>query len=225
MASGEAPTSRPAPSTTRTEAAPLPHIEVAREERVVRFDAKVNLREARWLELIATTPEGRTHEALLVTEARPSHLHLALLLIGLEPGRPMRITRREGDAEMRPPEGPALRIDLVPEGREEAVRVGRWVRHAETGKALPAGGFLFAGSGFQRRDGQRHYQADRSGNVISLVQFGDELIARDTRRTRRTDEGQWQCWTERLPPVDTTVTVRLRPRASDKAPDEAEDEG
>jgi hypothetical protein len=207
-AAQESNATRPA---TKPAEQPLPHIEVDREAREVRFEAKVNLREARWLELIATTPQGRTHEALLVTEARPSHIHLALLLIGLEPGRPMRIEREGESTAMRPPEGPALRISLLPDDAKRAVRVGRWIRHAEEDRALPEGGFLFAGSGFRRRNGERGYQADRSGNVISLVQFGDELIARDTRRTRSTDEGRWQCWTERIPPAETPVTVRLRP--------------
>ena len=41
-----------------------------------------------WLEQVACMVGTREHESLVVVEAKPSEVHAALLLLGLEPGTP-----------------------------------------------------------------------------------------------------------------------------------------
>lgn len=41
-----------------------------------------------YLEAICCAPDTREHESLLVTDAKPSHVHAALLAMGLKPGKP-----------------------------------------------------------------------------------------------------------------------------------------
>jgi CubicO group peptidase (beta-lactamase class C family) len=62
------------------------------------------------IEYVLVTDRGRTHEALLVMNARPSVLDACLRAVGLAPGAPMRFRMREepgeppapGDADARP---------------------------------------------------------------------------------------------------------------------------
>jgi len=93
-------TSAPAPNTTP---AKLPHVRFDRAKRFVEFDATVVTRESDWLELFVCTPRTREYESILVTPAKPRHIHLALLAIGMKPGRPMRWKRTEKQSSRIPP--------------------------------------------------------------------------------------------------------------------------
>lgn len=199
--------------------AELPHIKVDVANRVVDVEAKVILREAKWLELLACMPGTRDHEAILTTPARPSHIHLALVMIGLEPGAPL-AWRREGDNFVAvPPTGDPLRVTLVTrdDNGEHETPANQWVLNQKTNETLQGDTWLFTGSRFEEREGQKVYRADIDGTVISLVNFTDDLIARDTPMTNEDDDSTWGCNTKAIPPVGTQVLIRLRPLPKPKS--------
>lgn len=83
----------PAPASSLREVFPGVRADVA--ARFVEFDAAISplcvpdpQAPLFFLEAIACKPDTREHESLVVTPARPSHIHAALLLIGLTPGEP-----------------------------------------------------------------------------------------------------------------------------------------
>ena len=94
-APANAPTTSPnsapatAPATQPSAAAGLPGITVDRAARCIDIEAVIVQRDAPWLELLACTKGSREHEAILSVTAKPSHIHLALIMLGLEPGAPM----------------------------------------------------------------------------------------------------------------------------------------
>lgn len=194
-------------------AAVMPHIKVDVEKKTVDLEAKVNLREAKWLELLACTPGSRDHEAVLTTPARPSHIHLALLMIGLEPGAPMRSWREDDDVKSSPPRGSPVLISIITrEGEvERETPANEWVVNQKTQQPMDASPWLFTGSEFFEVEGQRVYRADANGTTISLVNFLDDLLARDTPMTNNDDDATWGCHTAVIPPVGTAVTIRMRP--------------
>jgi len=53
--------------------------------RTLKMPAKVNMQKG-FVELLACTPKGKTHESVLVSDVDPLYFQLALLLLGLEPG-------------------------------------------------------------------------------------------------------------------------------------------
>ena len=53
--------------------------------------------------------------------------------------------------------------------------------------------------------------ADANGTVLSLVNFGDDLLARPTRLTNETDNRVWSTRTAVIPEPETPVTIRLKP--------------
>lgn len=56
------------------------------------------------------------------------------------------------------------------------------------------------------------YLADESGSVISIATFGDELLCLEGMHGQANDALLWQVNPDRLPPVGTKVTLRLRVR-------------
>jgi len=91
--------------------------------------------------------------------------------------------------------------------------------------------FLFAGSQLVRDGpGPRKYLSELSGNVISVVTFGDEMLCLPAVRGHANHSLMWQIKPGTLPKVGTKVTLRLRPKfkapnSSDARPAEDVDQG
>ncbi|MBL9136477.1 MAG: hypothetical protein JNK85_11440 [Verrucomicrobiales bacterium] len=181
------------------------------------------------LELVACTKGSKEHESIVAIEAKPMHVHAALLLLGLKPGSPA--TRQPlGDPAGRwvdvPPSGGPVDVSLVLKGEE-----GRMVEHpisefidpsgkrsedpasaVKEGK-FPTHTFLFAGSVLSGDGpGPRRYLGDESGNVISLSTFGDEVLCLPAIHSQDNGALLWKVNATHLPPVGSNVTLRLRPR-------------
>ena len=86
----------------------------------------------------------------------------------------------------------------------------QWFIHKQTGQSPPDNVWLFTGSSFDEDKDPPRYRADVEGSVISLVNFGDEVLARPTDKTNQSDQGMLQPNTDLIPEVGTKVTIRLR---------------
>ncbi len=136
-----------------------------------------------------------------------------------------------------PPRGDPVDVYLVLEGKdgqlvERAISDfvtrsnTRAVASNEGGGASDAGDeiefpktFLFAGSHLHGNGpGPRTYLADRSGNVISIATFGDELLCLPGMHAKANDALMWQVAAKTLPPIGSKVTLRLRPRDKSAQP-------
>ncbi len=229
-------TNRPGPAGGATHASlqaalqklQFPGVAINAQERCVDVESSVCLHRGA-LELVACTKGTKEHESIVVIEARPMHLHAALLLLGAKPGSPA--TRQQlGDQAERwldvPPHGGPVDVFLVLKGKE-----GRMVEHpisdfiAPSGKRsddpasvdqearFPTHTFLFAGSVlYGDGPGPRRYLSDESGNVISLSTFGDELLCLPAIHSQDNDALMWQVNATILPAVGSNVTLRLRPQ-------------
>jgi len=180
------------------------------------------------LELVACTKGTKEHESIVAVEAKPVHIHAALLLLGAKPGSPA--TRQQlGDQAERwtdvPPSGWPVDVFLVFKGKE-----GKMVEHpisdfiapssrrsddsasADQEARFPTHTFLFAGSVlYGDGPGPRRYLSDESGNVISLSTFGDEVLCLPAIHSQDNDALMWQVNSTNLPAVGSKVTLRLRP--------------
>ena len=190
----------------------LPHIDINIEKQFVDVDATVVQREADWIELLACTTGSREYESIIVVEAIPRHIHLALVMIGLKPGAPMKWSKKDDEIVMRPPRGPRVAVSFLVKRDEqvEEIAANQWIINQKTGKKLKDNVWLFTGSGFVEYEGEKIYRADVSGTVISVVNFGDDLLARPTKQTNHDDQSTWVINSQQLPPVKTGIKVRLR---------------
>ncbi|MFG0326563.1 MAG: YdjY domain-containing protein [Phycisphaerales bacterium JB037] len=208
----------------------LPGVRVDLERRVVEFEGFVPVDAFDpdapdvWLEQIVCTPDTREHESLVVTEARPSHIHAALIAIGLQSGSPgsWRTENQESGAwrvVLDPPTGDRVIVEFITRddaGNPRLDRAESWVVSARTG--LPLGAerpieFVFAGSRLVTWQGREVYDADFAGTLIGLATFGGETIAlsRVIPHAEAVEPLQWKANIAAIPPFGTPVTVRLRP--------------
>ena len=149
-----APVAEPAPGRPAASAAPtlsgkpfkLPGLEVNFQERCVDLEGSICLDEG-YLELVACTEGSKEHESVVAIEARPMHIHAALLLLGANPGNPaMRkpIDEQETRWIVMPPKGDPVQVSLVvknKEGKRVEHPIGDFLARSEKGaeSALDAG--------------------------------------------------------------------------------------
>ncbi|MEQ9455106.1 MAG: YdjY domain-containing protein [Phycisphaeraceae bacterium] len=217
-------------TSARADFTPLTdHIRIDRDTRTIEIDATVvyERREVRseetgellytfgdWLELLLCTTNTREHESLLATDAKPSDIHAALLLLGLQPGRPATpIQSPDGDWITAPPTGPELLITLSLANDPDAsgIPAGGWITHQPTRATLEHTPWLFAGSRTITHEGNDLYLADLSGSVISLVAFRDDLITHPTTTSPADDDQAFQATPDLIPPPQTPILLRIRP--------------
>jgi hypothetical protein len=234
MAEGDGPTLQsPPPVEERTPPAAqdgmqelFPHVRADVDRRIIEFDGIVPIdahdeRAPRvYLEVTVCTPDTKEHESLVMTRARPSHVHAALLAIGLSPGNPGGFRWEDDTMTTLSPEGDPVIVTFIyrdADGRKREIPATTWVVNAETGKPFAngddSGGFVFAGSVMRERQGREMYDADGIGTLVGLTTFGAETIA--WREVISPDSHihtpEWIADSETIPPFGSEVAVRIRP--------------
>jgi len=210
----------------------IPGVTINLAERYIDIDGKICLDKG-MLELVACTKGTKEHESIVAVEARPMHIHTALLLLGANPGNPaMRRAPRGEDKGWIdiPPKGSAVDVLLVfPDkaGKPAEHPISEFITRATpeagavddaaagtgTDRKFPTHTFLFAGSQLvDDGPGPRKYLSDESGNVISIVTFGDELLCLPGVHSDQNNDLLWQVNATGLPAKGTKVILRLRPQ-------------
>lgn len=204
----------------------FPGVTINVQERCVDVEGAVCLHRGA-LELVACTKGTKEHESIVAIEAKPMHLHAALLLLGARPGSPA--TRQQlGDQAERwfdvPPSGGPVDVFLVLKdsgGKSVEHPISDFIapsnkRSGESTspkKPFPTHTFLFAGSVLEGAGpGPRRYLSDESGNVISLSTFGDEVLCLPSIYSQDTEALLWQVNASKLPAIGSNVILRLRPQ-------------
>ncbi len=217
---------RPANETTKpaTEALKIPHVKIDREKGCVDLDAKVCLREG-MLELIVTTKGGKEHEACFAILAKPRHVMIGLLLIGLKPGSPGRFVAAGVGYEQVDPTGDPISVSVIykKDGKQVERPVTDFVFNRRTKKPMADVDFVFTGSHVLKIGEKTRFAADLDGTVLSLVSFGSELLAYPAAASDSNDMIEWVVHSEAMPEDATSVVIRMRP--GKKAGGKAEEGG
>ncbi|MFU8847202.1 MAG: YdjY domain-containing protein [Opitutales bacterium] len=202
----------------------LPGLRINAEERYIDIEAEVCL-EKGGLELVACKVGTKEHESIVSVEAQPMHIHIALLLLGLEStSLPLPFNSEQSDLDFSSPQDQLVEVFLVMEGENgepEEFSISDFITRAVgPGAAKDSdvyefpNAFVFIGSALQPdRDGNLAYVADFSGHVISVVTFGDEILGLPEARGPDYSNMMWMIDPTILPAVGTKVTLRLRPKA------------
>lgn len=196
-----------APPATRPAEEKLPHIQIDAKAKQVRIDCEMLGIDAP-LEFFCVLNGTNEHESVLRTAAKPSDIHLALLIVGLEPGEPVRYS--DAKKQWFPPHGPPLSIsvEFQKDGKRVTVPAARMMKSIKDGTPMPQHPFIFAGSQLAP-DGT--YAADITGYVISIVNFDLTLI--DVPELASNDNQQllWKIDKEFSPPAASAVTMIIEP--------------
>ena len=201
----------------------FPHVRVDAAARVVEIDGVVPIdchdpeTPDVFLEVVACTSGTKEHEALVMTSARPSHVHAALLAIGLEPGKPGSWDWDGVTVRSQAPHGPPVRVSVAyedEEGMTIEADVREWIVGVEDGTRFGAGeddGWVFAGSRMVTRGEREVYDADGTGLVVGLTTFGSEVVAWRTVISPEEDVAApvWIANRDLVPKYKTGVRVRI----------------
>jgi hypothetical protein len=170
---------------------------------------KVCLREGQ-LEMFAC-PEGtKEHESVLSVPVSAEMVHAALLGIGAKQGTPV-----EFAPEYKSATGTEIDVSLYwtdEAGKRRSAWAQDWVQDARTGKALKHP-WVFAGSRFWRDEqtGKELYLANM-GELICVSNFSSAMLDLPIESSDKAGQLLFTAYTERIPPLDTPVTIVLTPK-------------
>jgi len=193
-------------------------IRLDRSNRRIILPASVNMVEGP-LEFALVHQNGKIHESLLVTAARPFHLNVALKLLGFKESAELfpildddyRPTGRfhKVPAEIRSAARADIRVAWNDAGgtrRETALN--KWIIYVPSGKPLPVIPWVYGGS--YHHEGV--FQAEAGGEFIALFTSQGSLFNYPGKDHDLDDV--WIPATKSVPPVGTPVTVIIRPANS-----------
>jgi hypothetical protein len=186
----------------------FPHVEVNVQNKQVRIECEALHCEAP-LEFFCVVNGTNEHESVLRTRAKPSHLHTALLMLGLQPGEPVRFS--EAANKWFPPHGPPLSISVEfkdKAGQTVTMPAYKLMRDVKTRKSMPATTWIFAGSRVMP-DGV--YAADVTGYVVSIVNFDLTVIDVPELASNANETLEWEANLDALPPLGSPVTMIIEP--------------
>ncbi len=225
-----APAADETPATARAQAdesAPPP-VRLDAKERKITIDAQVCLRSAA-LEFVLCKRGTKEHESIMSTIAEPSHIHAALLAMGLTPGKPAMWETDPLTEKGRtiPPRGAGLKITLHwtdKDGTRHQANPADWLKPAtgaeedrqESREIRMPHEWIFVGSEVLP-DGR--YWADLNGEIISVANFASSVIDVPFESTSDNQLLQFSTNTEAIPPDGTEVQIVIKPvKGAKKAP-------
>ena len=218
----------------------FPGVRADSSTKTVEFDAQITPMLVKddkaplfFLEVLCCAPNTREHETFLITTARASHIHAAMLAVGLNPGAPGGWTLQDRTLTPVQPSGDRLSVRAAftdKDGREVEQNPLDWIVNARdrsafqdterklaAAKSEPAPDWMFTGSKIVKRknavgDEREVYDADGSGTIIGLTTFGSEVIgwSRLISPDASAQEPEWIADFSKTPPAETKVRVRIR---------------
>ncbi|MGH7176141.1 MAG: YdjY domain-containing protein [Tepidisphaeraceae bacterium] len=192
----------------------MPHVQVDVPNKQVRVECQMLGVEAP-LEFFCVLRGTSEHEAVVRTQAKPSHIHLGLLMLGMQPGEPVRYS--EAAQKWLPPHGPPLNIsvEFEKDGKAVVIPAYKLMRSIRTQEPMPPTHWIFAGSHVMP-DG--NYAADVTGYVVSIVNFELTLIDVPELASSANETLQWVLNKDIAPPAGTMVTMVIEPIGKDDLP-------
>lgn len=214
----------PRPAATAPASAPadkeaqLGLVRVDLVKRELSFDAEVCLREG-VLEFLLCAWNSKTHESILHSKAKASHIHAALLLLGLHPGKPARWSGSDPEARFLPPAGPGLAISAAwkdKDGKARSADVITWLRPGDKKNLKMPTEWVFVGSEVLP---DNRYWAEVDGEIISVTNFPSAVIDIPVESPNADAQRDLFAETKAIPDKGTSVTVTIRPAAgAEKCP-------
>lgn len=185
------------------------------QTREIRFPATVNMKEG-FLEFLIVHEHGAVHESLFRTHVSPTHINLALTLLRYKASKEFyRIPKEDGmlsDKFYEVPEETkrAARLEILVEFEKDGVTkrlsANDWVRHETTAKAMPPSSWVYGGSDFYKGN----FIPEGSGQIAAIYITDTALI--NYPGTDNTNDEVWTVMTERVPDIETKVTIVIAPQ-------------
>lgn len=182
---------------------------VDRAQHHLQIPAQVNMVEG-ILEYYAVATDGKLHESVLEAFAEPSHIHLGLILLGLDTAKwdrsdPMKVPtliKRGGEMD--------LYVEFVDPKTQKTRRIRgeEWLYNRKRKGAPGPLGWHFHGSTFWNG----RYTADTDRSILALVPDETAVVQMDGEygNPYQGDQLGFEVYKEVIPPKDTPVTLILQ---------------
>lgn len=167
-------------------------------KREVSFPAQVNLRDA-LIEYAVVGKTGKRHESLLMTEANPVHIHLAMLLLGAKS-----LPQKSKDNPLPPGQAIDILIFWQENGKEQTGRLEDWIIVGED--KLPASKGQWSYNSARIDNG--HFTASADQSVVALI-LDIHALVNNPRIGNENDE-IWFPHESKIPPLGTKVQVTFK---------------
>ena len=199
------PTATTLPSTVPA-GRKLPFIQVDIAHKTLRVECRTVKAEYP-LEFYCVVANTYEYEAVLSSQVKPSNLHLALLMLGLQPGKSLQYSKATDS--LTPPKGPELRLSVewVKDARLVRYPANQLLRSIKTKQPAPAMTWCFAGS----RIIKGAYMADVTGYLVSVVNVDGMVIDLPKPSSRAMDDREWEPNWELMPETGTQVWLVIEP--------------
>lgn len=193
-------------------------VRVDKNSQTVTIPAKVNMVEG-LVEYVCVTPQGSTHESVLVSEAGPQNVHVGMLLLGAKGSTPPNPAQAPGqiDAQFLAnlPKLKGDRVQLTarwkdPDGKEQTAPIENWitqrtvVKKKVTEKPMSNGPWLYNGSYLL----EGRFLADVNCVYVSVNTFPSALI--NNPREGAADDKMWFANKTAMPAVGTPVDFVIK---------------
>ena len=192
-------------------------VRLDQQARTVTFPAFLNMNEG-LIEYLVVTTTGKTHESLLRTDAEPTHIQVAMLLLGAkgapggwfpEPPSSGPMVGGKGRAGEPPPDktnavkipGESVTISASWKAGQRLTPIENLVRDLQAKAPMSRGPFIFNGS----RVWNGVFVAQREGSIVSLITDADALF--NNPRPGHDLDDVWEILPKELPPLGTPVDV------------------
>lgn len=186
------------------------------QEKLVAVSGRICLTQG-LLEMFACPKGTKEHESIVATKPWAMYIHQALLLAGINPGRPV-----QWEPEYKPAEGPRMQIEVwYFNEQQELVKKNSkdMVRLVSDGSPLKFD-WVFGGSKFITDPDGRELYAANGGELICLSNFSSAMIDLPIPSTAEAGGLLFEANPEQIPPLNTPVMLVLKalPESTDSAP-------
>ena len=187
--------------------------------RTVRFPATVQLDNGN-LEYLLVTEEGKTHESLFATKVSPFKIHVAMLLLGVNPAKELKEAPPEQLNAANLKNAPALtgnKVEILihwkANGKEQQVHAEEWVYNQLTESTMAAGQWIYTSSGIF----EGKFLAQTDGSIVALVTDPVALI--NNTLPGHDNDTVWRVKKGAPPAVNTPVEIIFQlPKQSTPTP-------
>lgn len=191
------------------------HLEIVGEQRRVLLNAYVCLRRGQ-LEQFLTRKNTKEHEAVLASEVDARQIHAALILANATPGKTVQF-----DPNYKPATGTPIKITLEykdEKGKLQRVPAQQWIRNIKTQKDMTHhwvfGGSMLIADPLDKQ--KQPFYAANDGDVICLSNFQTAMLDLPVSSPQENADLIFEANTDRIPPMNTPVTVVLEPMTERK---------
>ncbi|MGD9127474.1 MAG: YdjY domain-containing protein [Planctomycetia bacterium] len=161
------------------------------------------------LEMLVCPKGTKEHESILAVDTLAMVAHTALILVGAEQGKPVQF-----QPEYQAATGTPVAIDVVwkdKDGKIQKAKAQDWIQNMQTKKAMEHD-WVFAGSSFwkDKETGKEMYLAEQ-GDFICVSNFPTAMLDLPIKSSQKNDALMFQAWEDRVPPLNTPVTIIMKP--------------